>query len=317
MSIRRTTAAAAIGIAALLTVPLFAATAAQAQSGKAFDLSPEQAGRPHTEKVDAAIAAISPGFKFVKDGVFTVGVSVGDPPLNTYGSDAKTVVGTDADIASLVAESLGRKVEFVPVAWADWPLGLVSGRFDAVISNVTVTEERKQRFDFSSYRQDVLGAYVAVNSPIKSIKEPKDIVGLKVIVGAGTNQEKIVVEWDRQNVAAGLKPAEFLYFDDNGASQLALTSGRADVEINPNSRLAYAAAVSGKTRAVGVINGGWPLTAEIAITTRKGSGLADALTLAINTLIRNGKYREALARWNLTDEAIEQSRTNPPGLPKV
>ncbi len=316
MSIRRNAAAAAIGIAALLAAPLLTTTAAVAQT-KTFDLSPDQAGRVHTEKVDAAVAAVSPDFKFVKDGVFTVGVSVGDPPLNTYASDAKTVVGTDADLASLVAEALGRKVEFVPVAWADWPLGLVSGRFDAVISNVTVTEERKQRFDFSSYRQDVLGAYVPLNSPIQSIKEPKDIAGLKIIVGAGTNQEKIVVEWDRQNVAAGLKPAEFLYFDDNGASQLALTSGRADVEINPNSRLAYAAAVSGKTRPVGVINGGWPLTAEIAITTRKGAGLADALTLAINALIANGKYREALARWNLTDEAVEQSRTNPPGLPKV
>ena len=80
---------------------------------------------------------------------------------------------------------------------------------------------------------------------------------------------------------------------------------------------AYSAAISGKTRPVGVINGGWPLTAEIAITTRKGAGLADALTLAINALIANGKYREALERWNLTAEAIEQARTNPPGLPKV
>jgi polar amino acid transport system substrate-binding protein len=115
------------------------------------------------------------------------------------------VVGTDADLASLVAEALGLKVEFVPVAWDDWPLGLTSGKFDAVISNVTVTEERKQRFDFSSYRQDVLGAYVPLKSPIQSIKEPKDIAGLKVIVGAGTNQEKIVLEWDKQNVAAGLE----------------------------------------------------------------------------------------------------------------
>jgi polar amino acid transport system substrate-binding protein len=310
MSIRRNAAAAAIGIAAILT-----AFGAAAQT--TFDLSPEQASRVHATKIDAAAAAIPAGFKFVKDGVFTVGVSVGDPPLNSYATDSKTVVGTDADLASLVAEALGLKVEFVPVAWDDWPLGLTSGKFDAVISNVTVTEERKQRFDFSSYRQDVLGAYVPLKSPIQSIKEPKDIAGLKVIVGAGTNQEKIVLEWNRQNVAAGLKPAEFLYFDDNGASQLALLSGRADVEINPNSRLAYSAAVSGKTRQVGVINGGWPLTAEIAITTRKDSGLADALTAAINGLIANGAYSKALARWNLTAEAVAQSRTNPPGLPKV
>jgi polar amino acid transport system substrate-binding protein len=38
----------------------------------------------------------------------------------------------------------------VSIAWADWPLGLTSGKFDAVISNVTVTEERKLKFDFST-----------------------------------------------------------------------------------------------------------------------------------------------------------------------
>lgn len=306
MSIRLKAAATAAG--ALIA---FAAVA------QTVDLSPEQAGRVHTDKIDAAVAAVSPSYQFVKDGAFTVGVSVSDPPLNTYATDAKTVIGADADIAVLVAEALGRKVEFVPVAWDDWPLGLTSGKFDAVITNVTVTEERKERFDFSSYRQDVLGAYVALNSPIQQVKEPKDIAGLRVIVGAGTNQEKIVVEWDRQNQAAGLKPVEFLYFDDRGAAQLALQSGRADVEINPNSRLAYAAAVNGKIRSVGVINGGWPLTAEIAVTTRKGAGLAEGVTAALNALIANGKYAQALNRWGLGAEAVETSRTNPPGLPKV
>jgi polar amino acid transport system substrate-binding protein len=71
MSIRRNAAAAAIGIAAILT-----AFGAAAQT--TFDLSPEQASRVHTTRIDAAAAAIPAGFKFVKAGVFTVGVSVGD-----------------------------------------------------------------------------------------------------------------------------------------------------------------------------------------------------------------------------------------------
>ncbi len=205
----------------------------------------------------------------------------------------------------------------VPVAWPDWPLGLEFGKFDAVISNVTVTEARKEKFDFSSYRLDVLGFYVPNDSKITEIKDPKDIAGLKVIVGAGTNQEKIVVEWDKQNVAAGLPAAEFQYYDDTAAAQLALQSGRADVEFNPNAQLAYRAVVSGNTRLVGIVNGGWPLTAEIAVATKKGAGLADALTAAINGLIANGKYIEALKRWGLDAEQLQESRTNPPGLPKT
>jgi polar amino acid transport system substrate-binding protein len=54
----------------------------------------------------------------------------------------------------------------------------------------------------------------------------------------------------------------------------------------------------------------------VAITTRKGSGLADALTLAANGLIQGGLYGKALARWALAEEALPRSETNPPGLPK-
>lgn len=288
--------------------------AALAQAG--FDLTPEQAARVKAEADPAAIAKISPEFKFVTPGTFTVALTVGDPPLSTYATDSATPVGAEEDTASIIADALGLKLQLVPVAWPDWPLGLESGKFDAVISNVTVTEARKEKFDFSTYRLDVLGFYVKTDSAIQAISEPKDLAGLKVIVGAGTNQEKILLEWDKQNKDAGLAPVEFQYYDDTAAAQLALQSGRADVEFNPNAQLAYRARVNGNTRLVGIINGGWPLTAEIAVTTRKGSGLADAITQAINGLIGNGKYLETLTRWGLEAEKLPESRTNPPGLPK-
>jgi polar amino acid transport system substrate-binding protein len=281
-----------------------------------FDLSPEQPTRVHAEKSEKAIAAIPKDYKFVEPGVLTVGINPWDPPVATYATDAKTVVGTDPDLAVLLAETLGLKLNLVAVAWEDWPLGLSSGKFDAVISNVTVTEERKEKFDFSTYRQDVLGFYVKKDSKITSIKEPKDVAGLKVITGAGTNQEKILLEWDRENVAAGLKPVEVQYYDDRAASQLAIQSGRADAEFNPNATLAYGAAVNGGTKLVGVVSGGWPRTAEIAVATRKGSGLADPFTVAVNELIASGKYGEVLKKWSLTEEAIDKSATNPLGLPK-
>ncbi|PIK74038.1 ABC transporter substrate-binding protein, partial [Methylobacterium frigidaeris] len=55
---------------------------------------------------------------------------------------------------------------------------------------------------------------------------------------------------------------------------------------------------------------------DVAIATRRGSGLVDALTHATNDLIANGKYRQMLARWGLEEEALPRSETNPPGLPK-
>jgi polar amino acid transport system substrate-binding protein len=95
-----------------------------------------------------------------------------------------------------------------------------------------------------------------------------------------------------------------------------LQSGRADAILSVNAALAYDAARQGKTRQVGTLSGGWPRTAEVAVTSRKGSGLAEPLTIALNNLIQNGQYRSVLARWQLESEAIAKAATNPPGLPK-
>jgi polar amino acid transport system substrate-binding protein len=304
MTALRSVAIGIVRACALLLLSLGIAVAAD------FDFSPDQPGRPHARLDSNAVAALPKDYKFVRDGVLTVAIVPFAPPIATYATDAKTVVGADADIASLVAESLGLKLDLQPTAWADWPLGLASGKYDAVISNVGVTEARKEKFDFSTYRLGLHGFYVRNDSPIVAI------AGLKIITGSGTNQERILLEWNKRNVAEGLKPIELQYFDDQAANVLALLAGRADVIFNPNGPLAYEAARNGKIRSVGTVNAGWPLKSDVGVTTRKGGGLAEALTIALNDLISNGQYATVLARWSLAEEALPKSETNPPGLPK-
>jgi polar amino acid transport system substrate-binding protein len=310
MSALRSAAIGVVRASAFVLVSLGIAFAAD------FDFSPEQPGRPHATVDEKAVAALAKDYKFVREGVLTVAIVPFAPPISTYATDAKTVVGADADMASLVAESLGLKLDLHPIAWADWPLGLTSGKYDAVISNVGVTESRKEKFDFSTYRLGLHGFFVRNDSSISAIREPKDAAGLVIITGSGTNQERILLEWSKRNVAAGLKPIELQYYDDQAANILALLAGRADVIFNPNGPLAYEAARNGRIRSVGTVNAGWPLKSDVGVTTRKGSGLAEAITIALNDLISNGQYATALARWSLAEEALPKSETNPPGLPK-
>jgi len=288
------------------------ADAPAASVGLAGADAPALTGTPDPK----AQALIPADYRFVTPGVLTVATHPAQLPLAYYGADSKQVVGVEPDIAKLIADGLGLKLVLVPVAWPDWPLGLESGKYDAVLSNVTVTEERKKKFDFSSYRFDLLGIYTRTDGPIQTIEKPADVAGLKVVVGASTNQDQILRHWDQQNIAAGLKPVEYQYFDDAVVGRLAVITGRADVSFEPNATGAYSAR-DGKVRRVGLFPGGWPDAAAISATTRKGSGLADAITAALNTQIRSGTYAQALARWNLTEEAVPQSQTNPPGLPDL
>lgn len=218
------------------------------------------------------------------------------------------------DIARLVADSLGLKLNVVPTSWEDWPLGVASGKYDAAISNVTVTRERKEKFDFATYRRDTLGFYVKADSKIRAIAKPEDIAGLRIIVGSGTNQEAVLLEWDKANQAKGLKPFTPIYTKDDASQTLALQAGRADAYFGPNVIGAWKAALTGKTRLVGSFDGGWPKVAHIAVTVKKGSGLAEPINTALNGVIQNGDYLKVLNRWGEGVEKIDRSEINPPGL---
>ncbi|WP_284978217.1 ABC transporter substrate-binding protein [Arthrobacter sp. fls2-241-R2A-200] len=290
-----------------------ASNASASSTARAFNLTPQQ--DRIKVSVDSSAAALVPD-AIKADGKLTVASTGGTAPLTLFATDNKTLIGNEIDLAYAIGETLGLQVEVVPAAWADWPLGVESGKYEAVLSNVTVTEARKEKFDFATYRNDLLGFYAKSDSGISSIKEAKDVAGKRIIVGSGTNQEAILIRWDQENKKNGLKPVDFQYYDDDSASQLALQSGRADLTFGPNASAAYKAAKDGKTKQVGTLNGGWPLQADIAFTTKKGNGLAAAAQAAINHLIKDGDYGKILDRWGLSSEAIPASELNPAGLPK-
>ena len=332
-----TTRRAPRALATLAVLPLLALAACSAVSTQApaaaedaasTEAAPEAVGldvstSPDQDRIrtteSAEAVALLPAAWAEKDEL-VVAVSAGAaPPLAFLADDDATPIGNETDIAQLVADALGKDLRLEVKAWADWPLALQSGDVDAVISNVTVTEERKETIDFSTYRNDELGWLVAADSDIDSITEPADVAGLVTGVSSGTNQEKILLEWDRQNTEAGLDPVEGPeYYEQFSDVLLALQSGRLEAYVGPNASLAYQAAVNPTDfKVVGTLNGGWPDTAQIAVATRKGAQAADAVTAALNHAIEDGTYRRVLERWGLGSEAIETSRTNPPGLPKT
>lgn len=326
---RHTRPVTALGIAALTLLGLTACTSATGTVGtegedapaveSPFDLtSASTEDRVRIDPVPEAIEALeASGFEPIQDGKLTVAHSAYEPPLGFLAEDDnRTLLGVEPDIAQLVADGLD--LEYAPenVAWADWPLGVESGKYDAVVSNVTVTEERKDIFDFAVHRNDVIAFAVAADSEIETIDSAEDVAGLKVIVGSGTNQEKILLDWFAENEENGLEPGEAVYYDDNAAANLAIASGRADAFLGPNPTAAYRVATTGETKIVGTLNGGFPETAQIGVTTAKDNGLIEAVALVLDHAIASGEYAEVLDRWDLGEEAVEEALINPPGLPR-
>ncbi|MEV8516823.1 ABC transporter substrate-binding protein [Dactylosporangium sp. NPDC051484] len=257
------------------------------------------------------------------DGKLTIGIGAlptGFPPLAFVGDDDKTITGAEPDLARLVAAVLGLKPEFTNNTWENLFVGIDSGKNEVGFSNITDTEQRKEKYDFATYRQDNLGFAVKAGNNWNFDKNYKNLAGLKVAVSAGTNQEKILVAWQEKLKAEG-KTLEIKYFADTPTTFKAIVSGQIDAYFGPNPGNAYQTSQTQGTpdavRNAGVYSGaGESLQGLIAATTKKDNGLVKALAEAINYLIKNGQYKAWLAAYNLDTEAVDTSLVNPPGLPK-
>ncbi|MDG9687350.1 ABC transporter substrate-binding protein [Streptomyces sp. DH18] len=322
MSVRRgtTLALALLTATGLLTAcgafdPSTDLAAPKGRKDTGVNIGPDQ-DRLRGKKVAAAADLVPEAIR--ERGTLKLGASAeAVPPLGFYATDDRTRIGSEIDIATLVADTLGLKPEFEQVSWENLFVGLDSSKFDGVLSNVTVTEERKEKYDFATYRLDNI-AFEARKGSGWKVKEPADVAGKTISVSSGTNQEKILVEWSEKNVEAGREPVDIKYFQKDTDYYLALQSGRIDAHLGPSPVAAYHVASAGQSEIVGQLSGaGGGLQGKIAATTKKGSGLVEAYAAAIDHIVRDGSYGKVLERWGLSGEAVEKSEINPPGLPKA
>ena len=280
-------------------------SASAARNGVVYNTSPEQ-NRLRAQK-DEALAAKVPA-AIGKDGKLTVATTAGSIPLSFHATDDKTPIGSELDIAQLVADKLGLELDIQVTSWENWPLKTQSGDVEAVFSNVGINKDRVKLFDFSSYRAAFMG-FEAKKSSTYTIKGADDISGLKVPVGSGTNQEKILLAWNKELEAKGKAPASLQYYSSDADTILALSSGRTDLNIAPYPSVTYRENTRDDLKVVGKVNAGWPSETLVAATTLKGNGLAPAITDALNSAIKDGSYAKVLERWGLSEEALPEAKT--------
>jgi polar amino acid transport system substrate-binding protein len=280
-------------------------SASAARNGVVYNTSPEQ-NRIRAQKDPASAAALPAAIG--KDGKLTVATTAGAIPLSFHATDDKTPIGVEVDIAQLVADKLGLALDVQVTSWENWPLKTQSGDFEAVFSNVGINKDRVKLFDFSSYRAAYMG-FEAKKSSTYNIKGADDISGLKVSVGSGTNQEKILLAWNKDLESRGKAPASLQYYSSDADTILALSSGRTDLNIAPYPSVSYRENTRNDLKVVGKVNAGWPSETLVAATTLKGNGLAPAITEALNSAIKDGSYGKVLDRWGLSEEALPESKT--------
>jgi len=145
-------------------------------------------------KSDAKSKKVLTKIEKIKDaGKIIVGTSADYPPYEFHllNSKEEEIVGLDIDIAKVIAEKLGVKLEIKDITFSKLINTLDSGDIDMAIAGLTPTEKRKKVVDFSEvYYQAIQNMLIRVEDTEK-ITCIADLRGKKVGTQKGSIQEDI------------------------------------------------------------------------------------------------------------------------------
>lgn len=216
------------------------------------------------------------------------------PPMEYIDPQTNQIAGFDPDLMAEIAKLINIRPEFQTYPSFDTIFtALAAKQFDAVMSSVTITEERRQTVDFSDPYVSVGQQVVAgQNTTLQSYTDLKN-GNLQVGVQRGTTGEQAALE------EAGVADANVRRYDTIDAAFADLANNAIDAIIADGPTVAnYASQPQYKDTLVLV---GTPFTTEdYGIAFQKGDDeLRNAVNGALALLKQNGKIDELKAKYNL------------------
>ena len=110
-------------------------------------------------------------------GTIIVGLE-GDWAPWSYVDENDELTGYDVEVAKAIADKLGVEIQIVPGEWDGLFAGMDAGRYDMVVNGVEVTEERADKYDFSTPYAYIRTALI-VKGDDDCIKTFEDLKGKK------------------------------------------------------------------------------------------------------------------------------------------
>jgi polar amino acid transport system substrate-binding protein len=231
----------------------------------------------------APVAAAAPAPKIK----ITVASDCTWPPME-FLTESKEIVGFDIDLMKAIAAAADFDVEIKNTAWDGIFAGLANNTYDAVISSVTITDERKGSMDFSEPYINA-GQVLIVQASAANVLKLEDLKGKSVGAQIGTTGAMEVTK------VAGVTLKSY---DELGLAVEDLVNGRlagvvADTPIAADFVLQNAN-YKGKLKIVGE-----PFTQEYyGIAVNKGNAkVLDLINAGLKKVKESGKLKAIEDKW--------------------
>ncbi len=279
----------ALGLAAALSLGLFAGCAKEEE--KQDDQQPQDEKTENQDQNGSQDAEGGDLLQRIKDKGEIVVAMEGTWAPWTYHDETDALVGYDVEVAQGVAKRLGVDVTFVEGEWDGLLAGLDAGRYDIMVNGVDITEERAEKYDFSTpyaYNRTA----VVVSGDNDEIQSLEDLEGKSTANTISSTYAELAERYS----------ANVTGVDDLNQTFELLLTGRIDATLNaeatyydymkahPDANVKIAALAEEAT--------------HVAIPMRKGeetASLLEAINEALDDMAQSGELTELSEKYFGTD----------------
>nr|WP_314892913.1 amino acid ABC transporter substrate-binding protein [uncultured Campylobacter sp.] len=222
--------------------------------------------------------------KTLREGTLKVATEGTFSPFSYY-NDKNELVGYDVDVARAVAKKLGLKIEFLTAPWDAMLAAFDAGKADAVFNQVSITDERKKKYEYSVPYTVVYGAII-VHKDNNDIKSFEDLKGKKNADSATSNWAQVAKKYGAQNVTV----------DSFAKSMELLIARRVDTVVRDNT-VFYDFLKQRPDAPIKIAAKLKDVDYSAAIVQKGNKELADQINKALNELKAEGKLKEISLKY--------------------
>jgi polar amino acid transport system substrate-binding protein len=243
--------------------------------------------------------------EIAKRGSIKVALVPNYPPMEFRDPATSALSGFDIDLGEAIGRKLGVKIEWQETSFDQFMPSISTGRVDAILSGFTDYATRHETATFVDYLRSGPHFFVQ-QSRAAEFKDMAALCGKKVGASRRTMFPAQITAWSEKN--CGSTPIQVVGTDGSADARTQLKQGRIDAAVQGNETLPYimdlepgAYAPVGSTIAQQFTGIAVPV---------KEKALQQAMLEAVDALIADGTYRTLLAKWKLSDNAIEKATIN-------
>ncbi len=218
---------------------------------------------------------------------YEIGTDITFAPFEFQNED-KEYVGIDIDLLKAIAKDQGFQVNLRPLGFDTSIQAVQSGQVAGMIAGMSITDERKQSFDFSDpYFES--GIQMAVKADDNSIKSYKDLKG-KTVAAKVSTESATFLEKNQKKYGYDIKT-----YDDANGVYGALKNGTVQAIFDDYPVIGYAVTKGEDLKLVGEPEKG----SAYGFAVKKGQNqeLLKKFNAGLKQLKGNGEYQAILDRY--------------------